>query len=249
MTAASKQKYWGMGLTILGFLMELFSGAFPLPALMLIAGVGICTSGIAFYAKAKGSSYAWGLFGLVPVLGLPLFLFLFPLVTDFRKNLAGFIFSLVIIGVLAAIAVPNFMTYGLKARQAEAKIGLNAIHTAAMAWNAAHNTYAVSDIRQLGYMPNENARYSFWFAVNGVPTIFPGSKLTNTPCDLTKFPVSATPVASATKFVAVAKGSIIHDGRCDEWSINEEKNLVNTLSVVPGSVEVWMRLLGITSRG
>ena len=41
-----------------------------------------------------------------------------------------------IIGILAAIAIPNFITYGAKSKQAEAKVSLGAIFTSAVAFNA-----------------------------------------------------------------------------------------------------------------
>src|SRR5205807_10529063 len=61
-----------------------------------------------------------------------------------------------IIGILAAIAIPNFMTYQAKARQSEAKVNLGGIFTTATSFFAENNTYwlpgqANSDA--LGYKP------------------------------------------------------------------------------------------------
>jgi type IV pilus assembly protein PilA len=47
-----------------------------------------------------------------------------------------------IIGILAAIAIPNFMNYQCKAKQSEAKSNLGAIRTAQEVYMAEHSTYA-----------------------------------------------------------------------------------------------------------
>src|SRR5262245_39596526 len=46
-----------------------------------------------------------------------------------------------IIGILAAIAIPNFLQYQLKSRQAEAKTNLGAIRTSLTAFQAERGCY------------------------------------------------------------------------------------------------------------
>ena len=46
-----------------------------------------------------------------------------------------------IIGILAAIAIPNFLQYQLKSRQSEAKVNLNAIKTSEIAFQAERACY------------------------------------------------------------------------------------------------------------
>ena len=46
-----------------------------------------------------------------------------------------------IIGILAAIAIPNFLQYQLKSRQSEAKVNLNAIKTSMIAFQAEKGCY------------------------------------------------------------------------------------------------------------
>ena len=46
-----------------------------------------------------------------------------------------------IIGILAAIAIPNFLQYQLKSRQSEAKVNLNAIKTSEVAFQAEKGCY------------------------------------------------------------------------------------------------------------
>src|SRR3712207_3506666 len=46
-----------------------------------------------------------------------------------------------IIGILAAIAIPNFLQYQLKSRQSEAKTNLQAIRTSEIAFQAERGCY------------------------------------------------------------------------------------------------------------
>ncbi|MDD4273986.1 MAG: prepilin-type N-terminal cleavage/methylation domain-containing protein [Desulfobacter postgatei] len=63
-----------------------------------------------------------------------------------RNNQKGFtlielMIVVAIIGILAAIAIPNFLTYQLKSKTAEAKTNLGGIRTGEEAYNAEHDTY------------------------------------------------------------------------------------------------------------
>ncbi|MEK6713510.1 MAG: prepilin-type N-terminal cleavage/methylation domain-containing protein, partial [Nitrospirota bacterium] len=46
-----------------------------------------------------------------------------------------------ILGILAAIAIPNFMRFQAKSKQSEAKTNLGAIGTTAEAWRTENDTY------------------------------------------------------------------------------------------------------------
>ena len=64
---------------------------------------------------------------------------------SFRKQegftLIELMIVVAIIGILAAIAIPNFLTYQLKSRQAEAKTNLQAIKTSEVAFQAERGCY------------------------------------------------------------------------------------------------------------
>ena len=230
--APSKQKFWGMGLAFLGFVVELFSAASPFPLVVFLVGIWMCVVGIAGYARAKGISIAYGLFGLLPILGVPLFWFQVPLlITSPRRFWIGIFVCLGLFGILAAIAIPNFMTYGAKARQSEAKVNLGGIFTTATSYKAENKTFAISDINQLGYAPAGNPIYTLWYAVNGVPTrINVVSPDRARGCDGP--PTIAKVAASATGFTAAARGNMDGDETCDEWSINDARVLTNTINDV-----------------
>lgn len=46
-----------------------------------------------------------------------------------------------IIGILAAIAIPNFLQYQMKSRQSEAKTNLGAIKTSEVSWQGERGCY------------------------------------------------------------------------------------------------------------
>ena len=64
-----------------------------------------------------------------------------------------------IIGILAAIAIPNFLTYQLKSRQAEAKVNLGAIKTSEIAFNAERGCFlGIPAMGALGAAPVVNIK-------------------------------------------------------------------------------------------
>ncbi len=136
-----------------------------------------------------------------------------------------------IIGILAAVAIPNFMRYQAKAKQAEAKIGLGGIWTHATTILAAQNgSYVISNISQLGYGVTGTTRYSFWYSVSGTPTAIPGGSTATGPCDVNSPPPAVDTTISS--FTVGARGNIDSDSTCDDWIINDLRNLSNTLDDV-----------------
>jgi len=122
-----------------------------------------------------------------------------------------------IIGILAAIAIPNFMTYQAKSKQSEAKTNLGGIYTSALSYFGEFNTYAAS-AATIGYAPSGTPRYQYAYNAATVNTD-PGNG-----CAITAGPFTA----STTAFTAGAEGNIDGDTTCDQWTINAAKALVNT---------------------
>jgi type IV pilus assembly protein PilA len=81
-----------------------------------------------------------------------------------------------IIGILAAIAIPNFQKFQAKSRQSEAKADLTAIYTSEMAFMAEYQQ-SVTDFIAMGYAPNGVFRYNHGFSAAGnkLPSSFSGS--------------------------------------------------------------------------
>lgn len=65
-----------------------------------------------------------------------------------------------IVGILAAIAIPNFMSYQCKARQTEAKSNLGNIRSMQEAYYAEYGTYSIT-IAGIGFNTKGSSRYSY----------------------------------------------------------------------------------------
>ena len=131
-----------------------------------------------------------------------------------------------IIGILAAIAIPNFMTYQAKAKQSEAKVGLGGIFTSATSYFAEQNTFVVPNAASIGYAVAGKPKYTFTY---GTFAFLPLGT-TNAQCGAPNT-VNAS-AASATGFTAGARGNIDGDPACDEWSINDIRSLTNDINDV-----------------
>lgn len=156
------------------------------------------------------------------------------------KNRQGFtlielLIVVAIIGLLTTIAIPNFLTYQAKARQAEAKGSLGAIFIAATTVLLIDNgTYAVTNIGQLPFALTGRPNYSYWYDVGGAPTAVPGSSTANSPCDVSSPTTFITPIATGNGFTATSKGNVDNDPTCDEWSIDDSRTLNNPSIDVSG---------------
>ena len=138
-----------------------------------------------------------------------------------------------IIGILAAIAIPNFMTYQAKARQSEAKVNLGGMFTTATSYFAENNTFSVPTADTLGYKPAGTSKYDLYYGGQAAASflITPsagGSACTTGRGTFTGGVVPAGSAAGVTGFTAGAQGNIDADSTCDEWVINDVRNLTNT---------------------
>ena len=114
----------------------------------------------------------------------------------------------VIIGILAALAIPRFMKATAKAKQSEAKQLLKQIYTMEHAYRQGNSTYgdngltsalgAVFTFPQIGVEIQSTALYTYGIVANG------------------------------TSFTATATGNIDDDATNDVWTITEAGVLNNT---------------------
>ena len=153
-----------------------------------------------------------------------------------------------IIGILAAIAIPNFIAYQAKSKQSEAKVSLGAIFTSAVAYQAESQnpqSFAPNTIGQIGWQPSGTPRYAFYYGTGAAPggngnssaqTPFGGGSTATTPCNVTVVPSSGgfTVAATPSGFTAGANGNIDGDVTCDHWFINDQRNLSNPSNDVAG---------------
>ena len=81
-----------------------------------------------------------------------------------------------IIGILAAVAIPNYQKYQARSRQTEAKVGLAAAFTAEKGFAAEQNSFS-SCLNNIGYTPDGNNTTKRYYTI--------GFSLgTNTSCGL-----------------------------------------------------------------
>jgi type IV pilus assembly protein PilA len=104
-----------------------------------------------------------------------------------------------IIGILAAIAIPNFLRYQAKTKQSEAKTNLGSIFTSQVTYFGENDTYAGSiGAGSLGWAPEGTTRYAY--SMSGGTT---------------------------TQFSAQATGNIDTDTTIDRWLIDQNRSLTN----------------------
>ena len=124
-----------------------------------------------------------------------------------RKRFHGFslmevMIVVVIIGILAALAYPNLEKYLKRAHQTEAKTNLSAIYTAQKIYFTLHQSYT-KDINELDLSLAQGDLYTFTIQK-----------------------------ASTSTFKAQAEGIIDDDTALDTWTIDQDKNLLNTIDDV-----------------
>ena len=98
----------------------------------------------------------------------------------FLKSKGGFslvelMIVVAIIGILAAVAIPNFMRFQIKAKQSEARADLSAIYAAEKAFAAEWQQF-YDDFVEVGYVPEGSFRYEHGFSAGvNSPTNYTGA--------------------------------------------------------------------------
>ncbi len=145
-----------------------------------------------------------------------------------------------IIGILVAIAAPNFSRYQSKSRQSEAKIALAAIYGGEKSFYSEYSSYAGS-MDAIGYAPEGSRRYYNvgWSAAHATTITGYNGQLTNgfwveslnpfnCTAELTQTGLPAQLTGDAQTFTVGAVGCIRNGAaNSDQWNITDTKVLSN----------------------
>lgn len=141
-----------------------------------------------------------------------------------------------IIGILAAIAIPNFNRFQAKSKQSEAKTNLKGIFTAAKARFAEKDNYGTNFIA-IGYAPEKNNRYTYRYGTgvwNTLDTVGNGSGGAAATCGVAV--LNTVSAAAPFTFNASACGNVDSDAFIDSWQINENNIIANAPMAVSAVV-------------
>jgi type IV pilus assembly protein PilA len=160
-----------------------------------------------------------------------------------------------IIGILAAIAVPNFQKFTAKSKQSEAKSNLSAFYSAERAfsaeWQAYNGSFLVVGFAPTGYL---NYRLSS-VAFTALPTSYAGTAYNAADIVTTAASVCAgvaagsctensvtalagpaapttAPTMNISQFALAASGRI-GSATIDSWRMNQGKQLTNDSNGIP----------------
>jgi type IV pilus assembly protein PilA len=160
-----------------------------------------------------------------------------------------------IIGILAAIAIPNFIKFQARSKQSEAKSNLKAVYTAEKAYLQEKDIYS-TDISKIGFSPERGNRYRYILATSGQLEDRSTTQATGTQgavgveVDVFKYTSAATSGVTqsgsscstvalnagpaSAYFLAAAQGNIDNDAAIDVWTISTDSR--NILCDVGGNV-------------
>jgi type IV pilus assembly protein PilA len=131
-----------------------------------------------------------------------------------------------IIGILAAIAIPNFLRFQAKSKQSEAKTNLGGIFTAQTAYFGEKNTYGT--FAHIAWAPiGQSQIYTYYSGSDGTDGAGGTADFKAPASGQTAWAGSPTPSMTASTFTAGAIGNVDSDGTLDIWQVNDVKALSN----------------------
>jgi type IV pilus assembly protein PilA len=160
-----------------------------------------------------------------------------------------------IVGVLAAIAIPNFIKFQAKAKQSEARANLKAAFVGQKAVFGEKDTYS-TDLEEVGFSPGPGNRYLYVLAAEGdlAKPGEPGAGKVGVFADSAKFPdidnealERAIPpelraelgvqgkCPEECSITIVAVGNVDRDSTVDVWSVSTKDRKIDGRQVLGGT--------------
>ena len=156
------------------------------------------------------------------------------------------------VGILAAIAIPNFIKFQARSKQSEAKANLKAAYTSEKFYFDSNEKYS-TDIGEVGFSPMPGNRYMYSFSTEGELAEAGGAKGSGVKADNKKFPTIDNEAIEkgvpqeiwadsgvegecpkACSITIVAAGNIDNDGTIDVWTVSTKDRVIGGVSVPAG---------------
>ena len=178
--------------------------------------------------------------------------------------IAGIVVPIVmgsVVGIMAAIAIPNFIRFQARAKQSECKANLKSVFTAEMSYFQKEDRYSPLP-HEIGFSPERGNRYAYFLDVRGslqdrssLQLSPPGEGETGIGVDTFRYgtmrPLTLDDMSAALagrlepgiegrcpedcSFVAVCAGNLDQDDTLDVWSISSEDRTVGGQPVPAGA--------------
>lgn len=152
-----------------------------------------------------------------------------------------------VIGILAAIAIPNFIRFRQRSQQVECKTTLKELAAAEASFFATNARYT-SDLTELSLSRPVKSRYAIFLGPppNGVRDVDPMyAPLAAT--DVSRFAQGEVPGADAEGFTALCAGQLDADETLDVWSLSNQDRVIAGTPV--SANELWHHLDDLTDEG
>ena len=142
-----------------------------------------------------------------------------------------------IIGILASIAIPNFVQFQQRAKQAEPKANLKSIYTSELSYFHEKDAYSAY-INEIGFAPERNNRYAYRTQAGGTiearsaATLASSTSYVGIAADTFKFTLIpadppfvgsarvTAPSVGTTSFAVVAVSDLDNGGTADSWYVS-----------------------------